>query len=60
MFWPEPYIRCTYGVFGREISKCAVYIYGSGQPYICCSTLTSKVMDVVFRASKLKLAEWRR
>ena len=27
------YIRCIYGVFGREITKYTVYIYGSGQPY---------------------------
>jgi len=27
------YIRCIYGVFGREITKYTVYIYSSGQPY---------------------------
>jgi len=27
------YIRCIYGIFGREITKYTVYIYGSGQPY---------------------------
>jgi len=30
------YIRCIYSVFGRGITKYTVYIYGSGQPYICC------------------------
>ena len=25
-------IRCISGNFGREITKCTVYIYGSGQP----------------------------
>ena len=29
------YIRCIHGVFGREIIKYTVYIYGSGQPYKC-------------------------
>jgi hypothetical protein len=28
------YIRCTYGIFGLEITKYTVYIYGSGQPYV--------------------------
>ena len=31
------YIRCTYGIFGLEITKYTVYIYvciyGSGQPF---------------------------
>jgi|AntDeeMetagen134_2_1112570.scaffolds.fasta_scaffold38457_1 hypothetical protein len=26
------YIRCLYGVFGREITKYTVYKYGFGQP----------------------------
>jgi hypothetical protein len=32
------YIRCIYGIFSREITyirSYTVYIYGSGQPYIC-------------------------
>ena len=29
------YIRCTYGIFGLEITKYTVYIYGSGLPYEC-------------------------
>ena len=28
------YIRCIYGIFGREIIKYTVYIYGSGQPIL--------------------------
>jgi len=32
------YIRCLYGIFGREITKntviYGVYMYASGQPYI--------------------------
>jgi len=28
------YIRCIYGIFGREITIYMVYIYGSGQPYV--------------------------
>jgi hypothetical protein len=27
------YMRCIYGILGREIIKYTVYIYGSGQPY---------------------------
>jgi len=26
------YIRCIHSIFGREITKYMVYIYGSGQP----------------------------
>ena len=28
------YIRCIYGIFGRNFTKYTVYKYGSGQPYI--------------------------
>jgi hypothetical protein len=27
------HIRCKYGIFGREIAKCTVHLYGSGQLY---------------------------
>ena len=29
------YTRRIYSVIGREITKYTVYIYGSGQPYVC-------------------------
>jgi hypothetical protein len=32
------YIRCIYGIFSREITihtSYTVYVYGSGQPYVC-------------------------
>jgi len=32
------YIRCIYGIFGREIIKYTVYMYGSGQPLCMCVT----------------------
>jgi len=27
------YVRCTFGIFGREITEYTVYTYGSGQPF---------------------------
>jgi len=40
------YIRCIYGIFGREIIKYmvsyTVYKYGSGQPYTCAMSLMGR------------------
>jgi len=49
------YVRCIYGIVGREITKYTVkygvYIYGSGQPYQCVlCTLMLYFSDLTSRA----------
>jgi ribosomal protein L25 (general stress protein Ctc) len=39
-----------YGIFGREITKYTVYIYGYGQPYVnLCIQLN--VLESIFRTA---------
>ena len=38
------YVRCIFGVFGREVAKYTVHIYGSGQLYWYCMGVHAQAM----------------